>query len=223
MHRFYNLFQLGVNQSFDRPRLVNFPRKAGKNSDEEEAARDEELTEVIEAQIRDAHGELRFGAEGIEYEDDIGGREQHRPDGIEPARRRRRGDEIADGHRRHQYDRADIEHAENLEGKLDLHRLEYVCEDGRRRDHADNGAERKIHALRYQRREVQYVSREERRDTGKEDLLPHLFKGKAQIEQHVADAAEDESDEDEPCKGRIPRRAEGYYTYDDEDQRGRTL
>ena len=187
---------------------------------EAQAQRDKELADVVQADVRHAQALARLGAEGVQDQHDVADEEEHRPRGEERREGRWRGEQVCDCDAVEQHDRAEVEHPEDLEGRLCGNPPEDPDHQQRREHRPDHTAQPRLRAQRQDGCEVEHVPAEKNQDADKKDQLALFLEYPAQIEQHVRDAAEHQPGHDEAAQLRPGRaqRAEG-----DEAERGQAL
>ena len=84
-------------------------------SGEGQAQGDQQLADIVQADIRHAQALLRFGAEGVQDQNDIARQEEQRSCRKQAGKAGGRSDQIRYGHTVEQHDRADVDHTENFE------------------------------------------------------------------------------------------------------------
>ena len=200
------------------PHDTHLPERVEKVSDEEKTEGNEQLSQIVEGQIGDAHGEFLLRPKGIENQDDVRKGEQHGTNGMHPCGSGGIADHIARCNGGHQNNGADVEDTEDFESQFHSEGFEDPGQQSGCNQNAQNQAGQQIAGQGNQCSQVENVTGEECGHTGQKDFLTDFGEDKAQVQQNVSQSAEAESDADQPGKGCVLRIAKGGKTDETEEQ-----
>ena len=154
-------------------------------SDEEKAGCDQQLSQIIEGQIGDPHGEFLFLTESIKNQDNIGQRKQYSSNGMHPGSSSGCGENISDCNRGHQNDGTYVQHTENLECQLYGQCLKDPGKQQGSQNHTDHQTGNQILRQGNDGAQIQDMSCQKCDNTQQEDFLTNLGEHKPEVQENV--------------------------------------